>query len=466
MLSMVEGQLQNYASEHWILLVCVSIAFVLTLSVMAMLCGWCDCFQKGDKEQKVPILSAEAGNPLSQPSKPIHLGRPPPTLGRKTIKSSSLSDAESNLRALEVMESRMLASNGRSCSLDQSFERPDRKMMVEQVQPDARKLRSQVSLASLRETLGLVWDMIGLPSWDEEEEDQVDSTGIPANEQTSKQSTSIANNPSSMEDGAVGLGVEENLGQIQFSIHYEFTEQTLVIRVLRAKGLPAKDFSGTSDPFVKILLLPNKKHKVETKVKRKNLNPVWNETFLFEGFPYSKLQDRVLHLEVLDYDRFSRNDAIGETNLPLQEVDLTQETMYWRPLVPSKKGPGKLGKILLSLCYAPTSGRITIVIMKCENLAPKDITGKSDPYVKIWQICKDKRIEKKKTCIKYATLNPVYNESFMFAVSLEKIRDMCFYISVNQPRSLIEERHHRRNLTGAKVVTNRDGPLERDVEQA
>ena len=43
-----------------------------------------------------------------------------------------------------------------------------------------------------------------------------------------------------MEDGAVG--VEENLGQIQFSIHYEFTEQTLVIRVLRAKGLPAKDF--------------------------------------------------------------------------------------------------------------------------------------------------------------------------------------------------------------------------------
>ena len=45
-----------------------------------------------------------------------------------------------------------------------------------------------------------------------------------------------------MEDGAVGVGVEENLGQIQFSIHYEFTEQTLVIRVLRAKGLPAKDF--------------------------------------------------------------------------------------------------------------------------------------------------------------------------------------------------------------------------------
>lgn len=52
---------------------------------------------------------------------------------------------------------------------------------------------------------------------------------------------------------------------------------------MKAQELPAKDFSGTSDPFVKIYLLPDKKHKLETKVKRKNLNPHWNETFLFEG---------------------------------------------------------------------------------------------------------------------------------------------------------------------------------------
>lgn len=55
------------------------------------------------------------------------------------------------------------------------------------------------------------------------------------------------------------------------------------MKILKAQELPAKDFSGTSDPFVKIYLLPDKKHKLETKVKRKNLNPHWNETFLFEG---------------------------------------------------------------------------------------------------------------------------------------------------------------------------------------
>ena len=52
---------------------------------------------------------------------------------------------------------------------------------------------------------------------------------------------------------------------------------------MKGQELPAKDFSGTSDPFVKLYLLPDKKHKLETKVKRKNLNPHWNETFLFEG---------------------------------------------------------------------------------------------------------------------------------------------------------------------------------------
>jgi len=57
----------------------------------------------------------------------------------------------------------------------------------------------------------------------------------------------------------------------------------LTLKVMRAAELAAKDFSGTSDPYVKIMLLPDKKHKLQTNVKRKNLNPRWNETFAFEG---------------------------------------------------------------------------------------------------------------------------------------------------------------------------------------
>jgi synaptotagmin-1 len=42
------------------------------------------------------------------------------------------------------------------------------------------------------------------------------------------------------------------------------------------------DMSGTSDPYVKVYVLPDKKKKFETKVYRKTLNPIFNETFIFK----------------------------------------------------------------------------------------------------------------------------------------------------------------------------------------
>ncbi len=41
---------------------------------------------------------------------------------------------------------------------------------------------------------------------------------------------------------------------------------------------------------------------------------------LLSGFPINKLQARVLHLHCFDYDRFSRDDSIGEIHLPLCQV--------------------------------------------------------------------------------------------------------------------------------------------------
>ena len=60
-----------------------------------------------------------------------------------------------------------------------------------------------------------------------------------------------------------------------------FTLQ-LTVGVIQALDLPGMDMSGTSDPYVKIYLLPDKKKKFETKVHRKTLNPVFNENFTFK----------------------------------------------------------------------------------------------------------------------------------------------------------------------------------------
>ncbi|PNJ22072.1 SYT7 isoform 2, partial [Pongo abelii] len=56
--------------------------------------------------------------------------------------------------------------------------------------------------------------------------------------------------PGSEEDEAHEGCSRENLGRIQFSVGYNFQESTLTVKIMKAQELPAKDFSGTSDPFV------------------------------------------------------------------------------------------------------------------------------------------------------------------------------------------------------------------------
>ncbi|XP_043915113.1 synaptotagmin-7 [Protopterus annectens] len=256
------------------------------------------------------------------------------------------------------------------------------------------------------------------------------------------------------EDGHEGSS-RENLGRIQFSVGYNFQESTLTVKILKAQELPAKDFSGTSDPFVKIYLLPDKKHKLETKVKRKNLNPHWNETFLFEGFPYDKVVQRVLYLQVLDYDRFSRNDPIGEVSLSLNKIDLTQMQTFWKELKPCSDGSAGRGDLLLSLCYNPSANTITVNIIKARNLKAMDIGGTSDPYVKVWLMHKDKRVEKKKTVVMKRCLNPVFNESFVFDIPTEKLRETTIIITV-----MDKDKLSRNDVIGKIYLSWKSGPGE------
>lgn len=250
-------------------------------------------------------------------------------------------------------------------------------------------------------------------------------------------------------------GVDCKLGRLQIGLSYDFQSLTLTLKVIQSTGLVAKDFTGTSDPYVKILLLPDKRHKLVTKVKKKNLNPRWNESFLFEGWPHNKLLEKTIYLQVIDYDRFSRDDPIGETYIPLNEVDLSQSPIMWRYLQPCKDSRGKLGEILLSLSYQPAVGRLNIIVMKCKDLKAKDITGASDPYVKMWLKFGATRMEKKKTSIKMRTLNPVYNESFFFEIPWDKIREAAIEVIV-----MDFDKVGRNEMIGKIILSSKSGPLE------
>lgn len=223
------------------------------------------------------------------------------------------------------------------------------------------------------------------------------------------------------------------LGQLYFKVRHNVEKSTLNITVVKCRGLPARDSNvGSSDPYVKLQLLPDKNHKVKTRVLRRTLNPVYDEDFTFYGIGENQLQSLTLHFVVLSFDRYSRDDVIGEVLLPiteaLKESSDSSEVTLFRDIAPRSlklKTHGR-GELLVSLCYQPQASRLTAVILKARNIPRMDMTGLADPYVKLYLVHNGVRIAKKKTHVKKRTLNPVFNESFVFdlpaaATSLDNV---------------------------------------------
>ncbi|KAI6225220.1 C2 calcium-dependent membrane targeting domain containing protein [Aphelenchoides fujianensis] len=207
------------------------------------------------------------------------------------------------------------------------------------------------------------------------------------------------------------------LGLLSYKLDYDFEKNALTVVVIGAEQLPAMDLGGTSDPYVKVYLMPDKKKKFQTKVQRKSLNPIWQETFTFK-LPYSEIGGQTLMLNVFDFDRFGKHDQIGVVSIPLGKVDLA--TTIEKTASIEAPPENRLGE-----------NKLTVVVMECKNLKKMDVLGLSDPYVKIYLMMQNKRLEKKKTTIKMKTLNPYFNESFSFDVTPEKMQRVHLHVIVS-----------------------------------
>ena len=109
---------------------------------------------------------------------------------------------------------------------------------------------------------------------------------------------------------------------LEFMVYYDFQKFTLTVTLIQATNLPAKDKSGTSDPYVTLFLLPHKEDIHRSKTHYKTLNPIFNESFTFEGIQYSEVMERTLVLQVFDEDKISKNDNIGLIVMPLRKTEL------------------------------------------------------------------------------------------------------------------------------------------------
>ncbi|XP_077445777.1 synaptotagmin-4 [Stigmatopora argus] len=220
---------------------------------------------------------------------------------------------------------------------------------------------------------------------------------------------------------------EARLGTLHFALEYQPDKKAFIVHIKEAHGLsPTDEQSMTSDPYIKLTLLPEKKHRVKTRVLRKTLDPTFDETFSFYGIPLARVSELALQFMVLSFDRFSRDEVIGETLVPLSGIDLSEgRVLMSREIVKKnvKKSPGR-GDLLLSLCYQSTTNSLTVGVLKARHLPKDDNNRPTDPYVKVNLYHGKKRICKKKTHVKKSSPNPVFNDLFTFDLpSDEGLRD-------------------------------------------
>ena len=246
------------------------------------------------------------------------------------------------------------------------------------------------------------------------------------------------------------------LGSLKFGLHYLLSRKALLVKVISATDLPKKLFVGTSDPYVKVALIPDKS-KTSTTVKEDDLQPQWNEEFEFKSISMEKVLGRTVHFLVLDFDRFRKNNAIGELYVKLAKTGIAQLTKgvtmrkYIRPCLANKTTNGRL---LLSMCYDQFRERLTLVVIKYQTLVWSASRADPDCYVTVRMTSKKKKLLKKQTSVVKSS-SPVFNESFEFDVDYARAEDSSFHIKVIDKR---QRGSHK--LIGCVILGAKSGPTE------
>ncbi|KAH7730812.1 Protein SNT-5 [Aphelenchoides avenae] len=217
-------------------------------------------------------------------------------------------------------------------------------------------------------------------------------------------------------------------GTLTFQLRYDFIHRVLMLHVIRANHLPQGD--GPPDPYIKMYCLPERRNHCKTRILKKSCDPDFNEMFSFD-VAYNQLPNRMLQFTVYDFDRFTRHGLVGNVIMRdlFDKSDLFHWTEYTMQVV-GNQDKNDYGDLLLYLSYSADQRKLHIIVAKAYNLRPMDITGASDPYVKIEQVYQRRRVKCKKTSTKRANLNPVYHETLEFDLAPEQVDETNMLVQV------------------------------------
>ncbi|XP_045715002.1 synaptotagmin-like protein 1 [Phyllostomus hastatus] len=239
--------------------------------------------------------------------------------------------------------------------------------------------------------------------------------------------------------GEVEAGVQVR-GSVHFALRYEPAAAELRVHVIQCQNLAAAR-RRRSDPYVKSYLLPDKQSKRKTTVKKRNLNPVFNETLRY-SVPQAELPGRVLSLSVWHRESLGRNLFLGEVEVPLDTWDWDSEAI-WLPLqprvLPSPDDLPSRGRLSLSLKYVPAgsegaglppSGELHFWVKEAQDLVPLR-SGSLDTYIQCSVLPDDSRASRQRTRVVRRSLSPVFNHTMVYdGFGPADLRQACAELSL------------------------------------
>ncbi|XP_047507800.1 synaptotagmin-16 [Pieris napi] len=276
-------------------------------------------------------------------------------------------------------------------------------------------------------------------------------------------------------------------GSLELTLLYDAPVRTMTVHVLQARSLPQRTQGQILQSQVRIVLLPMKKQKYKSKI-RNGENPQYMESFVLHKINPEDVHGLGLRIRIYGCERMRRQRLLGEASVSFATLNFELENNLWLQLTPRQHhhhqtsmqvpkieqtntivgvlatpsiapatSPGggeacslarsdsassccstrSAPELLLGLQYNPTTGHLSVEIIKGTHFRKLSPNKAPDTYVKLCLISSlGMEMGRCKSTTRRAQSNPLYKEVFIFQVALFQLTEVTLMVSVWWRRSV------------------------------